>query len=226
MELYLSTKDAYSNFLLRVFFAAFPENAPTKDYLHLAYRSPDPIPPEKVSNEDKEAFNRLFNTHYKPMVVYAKSLTHDLEAAREIVQDAFSKYWENRHTIRDQAAIPFFLSRTVKNIFINGKRQIKRLRGQEERVSHHLLALGSSDTENTLEAETTAAYTLVLLSNAIQALSPKYRIIITLHFQENLTLDEVADKLRLPYKTVYTRKVRALERMRFFFDNVADRPDW
>lgn len=213
--------------LQRVFFATFKAKTSEQSTLKPIPLSPNGSTPIKeATQEDKLEFTKLFDAHYKPLLVYAKRLTNDLDSARELVQVAFCVYWEKRHTILKSESVSFFLSRTIKNAFIDETRKAKRQRLNNDNVLHHLNKVGQPENENSLEAETTVAYTLNLLDSVIKALKPKYQSIIRLHFLENLSLEEISHKLNLPYKTVFSRRARAIEQMRQYFNKVSDKPNW
>jgi RNA polymerase sigma-70 factor (ECF subfamily) len=68
-----------------------------------------------------------------------------------------------------------------------------------------------------LETEVTAASTLTLIHKAIEDLPDKYRDVVQLSFYDNLSVEEIASRLQLPYKTIHTRKSRAIERLKETF---------
>ena len=57
--------------------------------------------------KDPETFSQLVKDHHRELLIYARALTHDVVAAREVVQDAFVVAFEKMDTFdvtRDFAA--------------------------------------------------------------------------------------------------------------------------
>jgi RNA polymerase sigma-70 factor (ECF subfamily) len=56
-----------------------------------------------------------------------------------------------------------------------------------------------------------------LVRKALEAQPPVYREILSLRFEEEMKLEEIAEVLSVPLGTVKTRLARALERLRTVF---------
>ena len=52
------------------------------------------------------------------------------------------------------------------------------------------------------------------IHDAMQILSPRDRLFIKLHFEDGLSLEEVAEALNISIQNVYTVKHRAVQRLR------------
>ncbi len=75
-------------------------------------------------------FNSIFKEFYDRLVYFSFLLLKDKDQARDIVQDAFIKYWNLQDTIiKDKIAIKNFLYRTVRNASLNSIRHEKIVEG-------------------------------------------------------------------------------------------------
>jgi RNA polymerase sigma-70 factor (ECF subfamily) len=64
------------------------------------------------------------------------------------------------------------------------------------------------------------------LASALETLSVPYREVLTLRFEEEMKLEEIAEVLAIPLSTVKTRLRRALERMRQELERGYPGEDW
>lgn len=64
------------------------------------------------------------------------------------------------------------------------------------------------------------------LASALETLSVSYREVLSLRFEEEMKLDEIADVLAIPLPTVKTRLRRALERMRHTLERRYPGENW
>jgi len=78
-----------------------------------------------VLQGDKTAFSFVFTSFYSDLVNYAFTFSQDREAAEEIVQDLFVKFWGNRQTLAISTSLRSFLIRSTQN------RCIDRIRHQK-----------------------------------------------------------------------------------------------
>jgi len=64
------------------------------------------------------------------------------------------------------------------------------------------------------------------LASALEALSLSYREVLSLRFEEEMKLEEIAEVLAIPLSTVKTRLQRGLERMRQTLESKYPGEDW
>jgi RNA polymerase sigma-70 factor (ECF subfamily) len=64
------------------------------------------------------------------------------------------------------------------------------------------------------------------LASALETLSVSYREVLSLRFEEEMKLEEIAEVLAIPLSTVKTRLQRALERMRQTLESKYPGEDW
>jgi RNA polymerase sigma factor (sigma-70 family) len=64
------------------------------------------------------------------------------------------------------------------------------------------------------------------LASALETLSVSCREVLTLRFEEEMKLEEIAEMLAIPLSTVKTRLRRALEKMRQTLESRYPEEDW
>lgn len=169
---------------------------------------------EPAITDDHTLFQEVFDEHYRALLYYAQCFVTDADTARDVVQEVFSNFWQKRTSIRERKAIKSFLYVSTRNKCIDLLRHAKIKQENEQQLSYFFDTGKKTDNFSDLEVETTAAATFTLIQQAIEELPAKYKEVVRLSFYENLSLEEIASRLQLPYKTVYTQKNRALERLK------------
>lgn len=155
---------------------------------------------------DPAAFAQVVAQTQTGMYNLAYSVLHDHEEAQDTTQDIYIRVWRGLPSFRGQARFTTWLYRIAINTSLNRRR---RLRGQ----------LGRVDAEHALDrlaGPGTDPMTMAIrreqkesLWAAVGRLPTKYRLVITLFYQQQLTYREIAELLSLPLGTVKAHLNRA-----------------
>ena len=114
----------------------------------------------------------------------------------------------------DRAYVKNYLYRMVNNASVDYLRSQKAVIV----ISHDLEEIENLDAEQlTTELEEADAHQKIL--DMVALLPPKSKEIIRLFFYENMSAEEIAQKLGQPVKSIYTAKYRALEQLRMMAKN-------
>ncbi|MDE7150642.1 MAG: RNA polymerase sigma-70 factor, partial [Candidatus Amulumruptor sp.] len=145
---------------------------------------------------DIKLMERLFYSHYKALRAYAFRFVNDLDAAEDIVQDAFMGLWENRDNIDDRTRMKSYLFRSVYNRSINylSSKKVSNEEPLEQMIDQiNLSAKSDSNQEDLFMAKE--------LKNAIMkfvgGLSPNAGIIFEMSREQNMKIKEIADAMNL-----------------------------
>jgi len=125
--------------------------------------------------------------------------------AEDAVGEALLRGWQSAESLRTETFFREWLDRILVNVCRDGLRRRGRVRFISLTVEHDRSGPGDSFREL---AERDA------LIGAISTLAPDERIVVVLHFWEDLTLEATAARLGWPVGTVKSRLNRALGRIR------------
>jgi len=155
---------------------------------------------------NKTDFKTLFLDNFQLLTQKAFYIVRNNEAAEDIVQDVFYRFWQKRDelTVNSPKA---YLMRSVINTCLNYLDKHKRmvLTPHEE-----LPARMKNDT-----AETIAFNELnTRLRAALEKLSPQRQVIFSLSLYEGLSNQDIADQMGLQKKTVDNQLGTALRQLR------------
>lgn len=147
----------------------------------------------------------------------ARSLVMDDTRADDVVQQVWLKALESRpNSERDLRP---WLKAVARNVAFNLRRADSR-RSRREKDSSREETL--ADRAFYEESETRK-----LLLAAVQQIKEPYRSTLLLHYYEEMSLEDIARRLRIPGATVRTRLRRALEQVRSLLDErYGDRQSW
>ncbi len=138
----------------------------------------------------------------------ARRLVCDPEDARDVVQSAFVDAVAKWHTLRDQTRLAPWLRQLVVN------RAYSQLR--HRRVWGVIASLLWLEPESVLAVDASADQRAhqVRLSEGLERLPTRQRIAFTLRYLEALSLDEVAESMRIDRGTVRVHVQRAVKALR------------
>jgi len=158
---------------------------------------------------DTEAFAALVRLHERFVYNLALRSLGNQDEAADAAQDALVRAWIALPDFRGQSQFRTWLYRIVVNLCIN---RSPRLRRELQALTHDELSeLPSPDT---VPARVEQRELRSFIHHEMERLPEKYRLLISLRYQHELTYDEIASLLDLPLGTVKTGLFRAKERLR------------
>lgn len=164
---------------------------------------------ERMKNDDKLAFSILFTRFYSDLVRFASGITHDKDAAEEIVQDIFIQLWENRTEIKIQHSVKSFLLKSTQNRCIDWLRHESIKNNYAGKIIHYPTLL-QNDTENyilfsELESE---------IKNALDHIPPAYAEVFRKSRFEALNHQQIAENMGISVRTVEDRISKTIHLLR------------
>ncbi len=173
---------------------------------------------------EEDAFSLLAQRHLKGVYSFAYRLIGDQHAAEDITQETFLKIWKALKKY-DQGSSRFktWMLRITRNSVIDFLRKRKNLilsHFEDEEGQNPLIdnVTDESKLPDELFAEKEDAE---ILARAVEQLTLKHREILTLHYTNGLTFDEISSILGEPQNTVKSRHHRALLTLRKHMDSNA-----
>ena len=147
---------------------------------------------------ENDVLEQLYCRYYGPTLLYTLSLCGNASLAEDIVSDAFVKAYLSLPN--ETPSFRFWLLRVCKNLWIDHLRREKHSAGSE---SLPFLTDPTTPEALYLQEERSRA-----LWQAIAALSPSDREIVTLHYFSGLSLQEIAQLTGNSYPAVRQRMTR------------------
>jgi RNA polymerase sigma-70 factor (ECF subfamily) len=153
--------------------------------------------------------NALFREFYDRLVYFSFQFVKNKHHAKDIVQDAFVKYWDARENVAsDKIAIKNFLYSTVRNASLNS-------------IRHEKVVESYAQLHNSVEPEQPAVIEAIIaaevisaLHSAVQSLPENHKQVSILSYMEGKKNQEIADELNMSINTVKKQKQRALQLLR------------
>lgn len=149
----------------------------------------------QIKQGNEKAFRVLFEKHYRPLCLYLRSFTPDMDTAQELAQNAFVDFWNRRNEIEIQTSVKSYLFRMGYNLFLNGLRYKKKQETLLEELKREALEQEMQRPEDQLKEATEK------LKKIVETLPPKCQEILQMKMQ-GYKYQEIADQLDISVKTV------------------------
>lgn len=166
-----------------------------------------------LQEENEEAFAELYNRHWKLIYFLAIKYTKSAEISQDIVQDVFLKIWLNRNNLSHVREFKPYLHVAARNLIISSLRN---------KVFHVTIEKGEEIEEEYLLPEKQLTYkeSVVLLSQAIEMLTPQQKAAYHLSRNEGKKYDEIALEMGITVSTVKNHMAKAIRFIRnYLTDN-------
>ena len=159
---------------------------------------------------NEKAYEELVIRYQKAVINSAYSITRNWYLAEDAAQDAFVSAWIKLDHLRESSKYAAWVCRISRNC---AKNLAVRYR---EYIDYDLIA-NSEHEHNESEFTDVIAYDNSSnddLNDSINTLSEKVKTVIVMHYYEGLSIDEIADRLRVPIGTVKWRLHEGREKIR------------
>lgn len=157
-------------------------------------------------NTERAGFEKLFRTHYAPLVTFAAGMVGSADAAEDLVQEVFIAIWRRRADMAPHSIPRAYLYKAVRHRALNTLRHDRIARESAVPAEH---SFAGSPEDDLLLGELESA-----VQAAISRLPERARLIFTLSRDQGLTYAEIARVTGVSIKTVETQMGRALRALR------------
>jgi RNA polymerase sigma-70 factor, ECF subfamily len=151
-----------------------------------------------------DAFAELTERQLDQAYRLAWAILGNDQEAQDATQDALTRAWRERRTLRDPDKLDAWFSR----ILVNRCRDLLRSRARSRVQPLDLARLPW------VPDATDAAASRDELGRALESLNPDQRIVVVLRFWADLTVDAIAERLAVPAGTVKSRLHNSLQTLR------------
>jgi RNA polymerase sigma-70 factor (ECF subfamily) len=157
-------------------------------------------------------FEQLVESHQEMVFRTLARLTGEREGLEDMAQEAFLRLFRALPHFRGDAQVSTFLYRIVVNVVNDEFRDRKKARLTSSIDNDEARGLAHSGAGPAVLAE--RAQMQEAVEEALRQLGPSDRTILTLHYQEGRSYEEIAAILDSPMGTVKTHLYRARERLK------------
>lgn len=175
-----------------------------------------------VAHENNQtAFEEMHKMYFAGLLSFAVSILKDRYLAEEVIGDVFVNLWTNRKTLPTVSNLSSYLYISVKHACLN------TLKSRSFNVAMKKTELGEIGEEHytyllhSPEELLISNQNLQLISEAINTLPPKCRLVFRLIKEEGMKYKEVAELLNISAKTVQNHMIKAtsiiVERLKELF---------
>jgi RNA polymerase sigma-70 factor (ECF subfamily) len=165
---------------------------------------------QRARNQDREAFRELVERYQRRIAALALGMLRNREDALDVVQEAFTKAYQNLDRFKGDASFYTWLYRIAYNLCVDHqRREAKQLHAplETEEGGEPTAAAAGLDgpTPDQPFAKARDAEIGRRLREAIRELTPDHRAVILLREVEGLSYAEISDVLECPKGTVMSR---------------------
>jgi len=171
---------------------------------------------ESYFKGDEKSLEILIRRYLKPIYNFIFSFVGGREEAEDITQEAFVKMWRHLKKFNSNKSFKTWLFQIAKNTAIDWLRKKKAIpisqfdNEEGENVIMETLTDPEPLPSKILEQKDLAEE----LAQAMEELSAKNRLVLSLYYNDHFTLQEIAEVLEEPLNTIKSRHRRALIMLR------------
>lgn len=162
---------------------------------------------DRIQSDDESALDLIFEKYYTHLYQIANQVLSDSGMARDMVQEVFFRFWQNRTTISIKTSLKGYLQRSIINQCISFKRGQGKVSFSENSPA---FPDNSADIQEILEATGLEN----LIRAAIDQLPDQCALIFRLSRFEEMSYQEIALHLGISPKTVENQIGKALKSLR------------
>lgn len=157
----------------------------------------------RIKEGDQDAFKRFF-VHFYPKLMSLACRFVDSQVAKDLVQDVFTLYWEQRQQM-DVNNVQSYLFKSLQNRCLN---YLKHQRVVEEydakiRIAEARIAFLNDQTDSNDVLKQVIDWDLAeQIEASVKKLPPKAAEVFRLCYYEDLPHKEIAEKLGISVRTV------------------------
>ncbi|MCU0361920.1 MAG: sigma-70 family RNA polymerase sigma factor [Bacteroidales bacterium] len=159
---------------------------------------------------DTRAFGEIVRRYQKMVARTVRGMLGDSVFAEDVGQEVFIKLYHSLNEFRGEAKLSTYIQRIAVNLTLNEIKRRKRFfstfsqKGNNEMYEYEIADEGTQEKREAAE----------LVNKALQAMDPRFRVIVTMRLLQGYSTKETAEILGLPVGTVLSRLSRAQEQLK------------
>ena len=159
---------------------------------------------DSMCSGDKSALESIYSKYERLLYSYAYKMTSSHEVSEEIVQDVFTKLWQNKNPYdAGKAKMSTWLITITRNSVIDlfGKKNLNTYEYNEMDDIESSTDMFNSTVEKSAESHENQR----IICTAMSSLSEEQKYIITLFYFKAYSHSQIAGELNIPLGTVKSR---------------------
>lgn len=166
---------------------------------------------EGLNRDDSQAMNRLYDSYYRPLCLFAVRYVSNVQVAEEVVSDVMYKIWKNRHNEYRVETFQEYLYTATRNTALNYWKQNQSRKDVSDKWAENLHdeLIGETPLDKMITDETISK-----LNSLIDALPMHCRKVFIMSRIENMSYHEIAEKMGISINTVKHHIKNALQKLR------------
>lgn len=165
---------------------------------------------------DKEAFAQLFRRYRRYVYTIAYKITMHEDDALDVTQNVFLTLAEKLGAYKGRGTFRAWLAAVTANQALSFQRRADRKRetAVEPHIMEELHSVAAHEHGNNPQLALEMEERLRLVDEAMGALAPQQRAILTLRLKEDMRPAEIAERLGIPGRQVRSQLHRAINKIR------------
>jgi RNA polymerase sigma-70 factor (ECF subfamily) len=152
----------------------------------------------QLSRGNMESFVYFHKKYQAKVYQYSLRFVRNKEIAEEITSDVFLKLWEKRTQLKTDNSLDGLIFKITKDYSISYLRKVAKSKSLRNLYIQNYL----SSTVNPIEEAYFLRENLAIATAAIEQLPPKCKEVFRLRYMDNLSLIQIAEKLKISSNTV------------------------
>lgn len=167
---------------------------------------------------DEKALEILIKRYLKPVYSFVYRCIGDTQEVEDITQQVFLKVWRNLKKFKQEYKVKTWIFAIAKNTCLDWQKKKRTvpfsvLDNEEEGFSFAETIKDPAPLPNELLEKQDIITTL---NKALESLSPKYRMVLLLRYNEHFTFREIAELLGESINTIKSRHRRGIALLKKF----------
>ena len=155
-----------------------------------------------ASKDDDRAFDELYHRHARRVMGFLMRQLGDSERAADLVQDAFLRLWSSRERYLSGKCFSTWLFSIAYNLLKNEYRRS----GYSVEYAEHVINSTTEEQDDDLDVKLDDRLFDAALRQELSLLDAESRLLFSLRFEEEMTVPQIAEVMKIPEGTVKSRQ--------------------
>jgi RNA polymerase sigma-70 factor (ECF subfamily) len=164
----------------------------------------------ELKDGDEFYFKQVFDQYHQKLYFFILSKTKSDYIAEEVVQMAFTKLWQCRHTLQEEYTLSTQLFRIATTVLIDFLRKYN----SKDAVTGGLNVPGIDKGIDSTNEKMSGAELQKRISEAVNDLPPVRKLVFEMSREKGMTYREIAEVLSVSSKTVEAHIYKALKQIK------------